>query len=130
MALADLIPARASMKVNGTHGQKIRSYALNCFMGDPAGSLELPFRPSADCRFYLKTADVAMDSPGNRFVLADVNPANLCAPAFGVDMDQDIFFHCLHGGGSDCLCGPSRRNPQVVGPENPENGVQRTDHWP
>jgi hypothetical protein len=29
----------------------------------------------------------------------DVNPANICAPAFGVDMDADVLFNypsCLH----------------------------------
>jgi prepilin-type N-terminal cleavage/methylation domain-containing protein len=72
---------------------KIRSYALNCYVGEPAGALEEPFRPSVGYRYYTRSSQLAADFPGNRFVFMDVNPANLCTPAFGVDMTQDIFFH-------------------------------------
>jgi prepilin-type N-terminal cleavage/methylation domain-containing protein/prepilin-type processing-associated H-X9-DG protein len=91
----------STIKVNGTNSPKIRSYALNCYVGVPAGSLEEPFRMNPDVRVYLKSSDLAVTSPGERFVFMDVNPANLCTPAFGVDFDQDIFFHYpsfLHGG--------------------------------
>ena len=85
----------------GTNAPKIRSYALNCYVGVPAGSLEEPFRMSPDVKVYIKSSDLAGTTQGERFVFADVNPANLCTPAFGVDMDQDIFFHypsSLHSG--------------------------------
>jgi prepilin-type N-terminal cleavage/methylation domain-containing protein len=98
-ALCYKCPADAStMKFNGTNAPKIRSYALNCYVGVPAGSLEEPFRMNPDVKVYLRSSD--LDVPGERFVFMDVNPANLCTPAFGVDLDQDIFFHypsCLHG---------------------------------
>jgi len=92
----------STIKVNGTNAPKIRSYALNCYVGVPAGSLEEPFRMSADVKVFLKSTDLAASTPGDRFVFMDVNPANLCTPAFGVNMDQDVFFHypsCLHSGG-------------------------------
>jgi prepilin-type processing-associated H-X9-DG protein len=89
----------STIKVNGTNTAKIRSYALNCYVGVPAGALEEPFRMNPDVKLYLKSSDLGV--PGERFVFSDVNPANLCTPAFGVDLDQDIFFHypsCLHNG--------------------------------
>jgi prepilin-type N-terminal cleavage/methylation domain-containing protein/prepilin-type processing-associated H-X9-DG protein len=91
----------STIRVSGTNSPKIRSYALNCYVGVPAGSLEEPFRMNADVKVYIKSSDLSADTPGERFVFMDVNPANLCTPAFGVDLDQDIFFHypsCLHGG--------------------------------
>lgn len=93
----------STLRVSNTNAPKIRSYALNCYVGVPAGSLEEPFRMSADVKVFLKSADLAANAPGERFVFMDVNPANLCTPAFGVNMDQDVFFHypsCLHSGSS------------------------------
>jgi prepilin-type N-terminal cleavage/methylation domain-containing protein/prepilin-type processing-associated H-X9-DG protein len=83
----------STIKVNGVTSPKIRSYSLNCYVGVPAGALEEPFRMNPDVWLYLKSSDLAVNSPGERFVFMDVNPANLCTPAFGVDFDQDIFFH-------------------------------------
>lgn len=91
----------STLRFSGTNAPKIRSYSLNCYVGVPAGSLEEPFQMSPDVRVFIKSSDLASSPPGERFVFADVNPANLCTPAFGVDMDQDIFFHypsTLHGG--------------------------------
>ena len=90
----------STIRFNGTNAPKVRSYALNCYVGVPAGGLEEPFHMSSDVKVYLKSSDLAA-APGERFVFADVNPANLCTPAFGVDMDDDIFFHypsTLHAG--------------------------------
>jgi prepilin-type N-terminal cleavage/methylation domain-containing protein/prepilin-type processing-associated H-X9-DG protein len=96
----DLSTVKASM----TNAPKIRSYALNCYVGSPAGSIEEPFRMSPDVRVFIKTSDLSAITPAERFVFADVNPANLCTPAFGVNMDQETFFHypsSLHGGGGE-----------------------------
>jgi hypothetical protein len=101
-ALTYKCPADLStVKFSGTNAPKIRSYALNCYVGVPAGSLEEPFRMSADVKVFIKSSDLTANAPGERFVFADVNPANLCTPAFGVNMDQDTFFHypsCQHNG--------------------------------
>jgi prepilin-type N-terminal cleavage/methylation domain-containing protein len=72
---------------------KIRSYAMNCYIGTPEGSLEEPFRPSLHYRYYTNFAQLNSESAADRFVFMDVNPANICTPAFGVDMTQDILFH-------------------------------------
>jgi len=102
-ALPYKCPADVStLRVSGTNFPKVRSYALNCYVGVPAGALEEPFRMSPDVKVFLKSSDLAASTPGERFVFMDVNPSNICTPAFGVNMDQDVFFHypsCLHGGG-------------------------------
>src|SRR5260370_40078918 len=66
---------------------------MNCYVGTPAGTLEEPFVPALGYHYYVKSSQLASDLPANRFVFIDVNPANICTPAFGVDMAQDIFFH-------------------------------------
>ncbi len=102
-ALPYKCPADLSfIKVGRTNAPKIRSYALNCYVGVPAGSLEEPFRMSPDVKVFLKSSDLSASTPGDRFVFMDVDPPNLCTPAFGVNMDADVFFHypsCLHSGG-------------------------------
>ena len=93
-ALVYKCPAdQSTIQALGRNTPKIRSYAMNCYVGTPAGSLEEPFRPLSGFRFYVKGSQLSADQPANRFVFADVNPANICSPAFGVDMSQDIFFH-------------------------------------
>jgi hypothetical protein len=92
----------STLRVGNTNFPRVRSYSLNCYVGVPAGSLEEPFRMSPDVKVFLRSSDLATSAPGERFVFTDVNPANICTPAFGVNMDQDTFFHypsCLHGGG-------------------------------
>jgi prepilin-type processing-associated H-X9-DG protein len=41
----------------------------------------------------MKFSQLAADSPANRFVFMDVNPASICTPGFGVDMTTDTFIH-------------------------------------
>jgi len=84
---------RSTMLVSGTNAPKIRSYALNCYAGEPRGGLEEPFVPSPDAQYYLKSTDLAVTTPAGRFIFMDVNPANICSPAFGVDMDVDVLFN-------------------------------------
>jgi prepilin-type N-terminal cleavage/methylation domain-containing protein len=91
---------QSTLWTNGVVAPKIRSYAMNCYVGTPAGTLEEPFLPSPGYRYYTKSSQIGADLPANRFLFMDVNPANICSPAFGVDMAQDIFFHypsALHG---------------------------------
>jgi prepilin-type N-terminal cleavage/methylation domain-containing protein len=91
----------STLRISNTNAPKIRSYSLNCYVGVPAGGLEEPFRMSPDVKVFIKSSDLAASIPGERFVFMDVNPPNLCTPAFGVNMDQDVFFHypsTLHSG--------------------------------
>jgi type II secretory pathway pseudopilin PulG len=84
---------QSTLYVEGKRQPKVRSYAMNCYVGTPAGSLEEPFRPLPGYRFYTKSSQIGSDLPAQRFVFMDVNPASICTPAFGVDMKQDVFFH-------------------------------------
>jgi hypothetical protein len=70
-------------------------------MGSPVGGIEEPFRMVMGYQIYIKSSDVGASLPAMRFLFADVNPASICSPAFGVDMAADIMFHypsALHGG--------------------------------
>jgi prepilin-type N-terminal cleavage/methylation domain-containing protein/prepilin-type processing-associated H-X9-DG protein len=70
---------------------QIRSYAMNLYMG-PVASFASYTSPKD--QVYHKTTDVG--SPASTFVFQDVNPQNICTPAFIVTMlgnGVDGFFH-------------------------------------
>lgn len=74
-------------------GTEQRSYALNSYMGIALNSPNLigPLQLNSSFKIYTKL--VQLDSPVNRFVFADVNPASICTPGFGVDMTQRTWIH-------------------------------------
>jgi prepilin-type N-terminal cleavage/methylation domain-containing protein len=72
---------------------ELRSYALNCYMGTAAAGLMAPLDNNPAYETYTKMADINADSPANRFVFTDVNPASICTPAFGVDMSLLTWIH-------------------------------------
>ena len=41
----------------------------------------------------MKSSALAADKPAERFVFMDVNPANICTPGFGVDMNLTTIIH-------------------------------------
>jgi hypothetical protein len=60
-----------------------------------------PINLNAAYRVCLKSSDLELDAPAERFVFMDVNPASICTPAFGVDMSQRTIVHypsSLHSG--------------------------------
>jgi prepilin-type N-terminal cleavage/methylation domain-containing protein/prepilin-type processing-associated H-X9-DG protein len=90
---------------------ELRSYSMNVYMATfnlpsppylaTGANLVAPLSVDTQYRLYRKTSDVAIDSPANRFVFMDVNPANICTPGFGVDMTLQTFVHYpsdMHGG--------------------------------
>jgi hypothetical protein len=79
--------------IGSTYQAELRSYAMNEYVGTSLQYTEDPLRISSGYRVYLKTADLAADSPANRFVFIDGNPASICTPGFGVDMLNDVFIH-------------------------------------
>jgi hypothetical protein len=96
---------RSLWDIGGTtlKAAELRSYSMNCYMATTTLP-EPPYSGGANLvaplvldtvnyRLYLKTADIASDSPVNRFVFMDVNPPSICTPAFGVDMDDQEFIH-------------------------------------
>ena len=76
---------------------EIRSYAMNGYVGTTAATGASPATNVANYfsayKFYTKTSQISADGPVNRFVFADVNPANICTPAFGVDMSLAVWIH-------------------------------------
>ena len=80
---------------------ELRSYSMNCYIGTTPANLLGPLSLQSSYRLYLKSSDLANDSPANRFVFIDVNPASICTPGFGVDMSLGTFVHypsSLHDG--------------------------------
>jgi prepilin-type N-terminal cleavage/methylation domain-containing protein/prepilin-type processing-associated H-X9-DG protein len=88
-------PADQSLWEDGstTKVNELRSYSLNSYMGTPASIDVQPLDIDASYRLYLKWSQLAADSPANRFVFMDVNPASICTPAFGVFMEALEFIH-------------------------------------
>jgi prepilin-type N-terminal cleavage/methylation domain-containing protein len=72
---------------------ELRSYSLNSYMGTTPILETLPIVLNPDYKIYLKTSQLIADSPANRFVFTDVNPASICTPGFGVDMTGSTWIH-------------------------------------
>ncbi len=66
---------------------------MNCYIGTSAINVQTPVSLNASYRSFLKTSELVADSPANRFVFIDVNPASICTPAFGIDMVNDQWIH-------------------------------------
>lgn len=78
--------------------EELRSYAMNSYIGMPATGTPLtPISINPYYRTFQKTAQLEADGPANRFVFTDVNPANICTPAFGVDMSLYYWIHYPSG---------------------------------
>jgi prepilin-type N-terminal cleavage/methylation domain-containing protein/prepilin-type processing-associated H-X9-DG protein len=81
---------------------ELRSYSMNSYIATPEANIMLPLEVDTNFfRLYMKSSDMVQDSPVNRFVFMDVNPASICTPAFGVDMTLNTFIHYpsyLHNG--------------------------------
>ena len=84
---------RSSWPIGGKTVPELRSYALNSYIGTPPVNVVQPLQLNAAYRIYLKSSDLARDAPANRFVFIDVNPASICTPGFGVDMNLQTFIH-------------------------------------
>ncbi|MGA2853032.1 MAG: prepilin-type N-terminal cleavage/methylation domain-containing protein [Verrucomicrobiota bacterium] len=81
-----------------TYVTELRSYAMNSYIG--TASVILPISLDPAYKVYLKSSQFGANSPGNRFVFMDVNPASICTPGFGVDMSLKTWIHYpsdLHG---------------------------------
>jgi prepilin-type N-terminal cleavage/methylation domain-containing protein len=92
---------RSLWSIGGKMVSELRSYSMNCYLAIPPANLMGPITLNPLYRVYMKSTDLAIDLPANRFVFMDVNPASICTPAFGVDMGLQTFVHypsSLHGG--------------------------------
>jgi prepilin-type N-terminal cleavage/methylation domain-containing protein/prepilin-type processing-associated H-X9-DG protein len=89
-------PADLSMWNVGETAVKVlelRSYSMNSYMGATGTNLIDPLVQTYGYRVYMKSSELGADSPANRFVFMDVNPASICTPGFGVDMTAETFIH-------------------------------------
>jgi prepilin-type N-terminal cleavage/methylation domain-containing protein/prepilin-type processing-associated H-X9-DG protein len=77
----------------GTSVNELRSYSMNSYIGTVTANAISPLIISPAYRMYLKSSDMALDSPSAKFVFMDVNPASICTPGFGVDMTLNTIIH-------------------------------------
>jgi prepilin-type N-terminal cleavage/methylation domain-containing protein len=78
---------------SGVMVSELRSFSLNSYMGTTAASAETPISLNTAYKIYMKSSMIAADRPADRFVFMDVNPANICTPGFGVDMNLSQIIH-------------------------------------
>jgi len=73
--------------------QEERSYSMNSYVGTAPANALTPLSINTAYKVYLKTSQIAANSPANRFIFTDVNPASICTPGFGVDMSLQVWIH-------------------------------------
>ncbi len=78
---------------NGKIAAELRSYSLNSYLGTRTINVQQPIRLGPAYQVHLKFSSLAADKPAERFVFMDVNPASICTPAFGVDMNLQSIIH-------------------------------------
>jgi prepilin-type N-terminal cleavage/methylation domain-containing protein len=91
---------RDTVKVNNVMYPKLRSYALNAYLGW-TGTWDS--RLSSSYTVYQKYNRVSAKMPQGTFLFMDVQPDSICWPYFGVEMQSDIFFNfpgASHSGGA------------------------------
>jgi prepilin-type N-terminal cleavage/methylation domain-containing protein len=84
---------KSYLLVGGKRVPKIRSYSMNGYVGTRTTSIDGPVQLTSRYRLFCKTADLGLASASEVFVFQEVHPANICAPAFAVNLAQDVFFH-------------------------------------
>jgi len=81
---------RSTVKVNNRVYPKLRSYALNAYVG---WSGAWDGRLSTAFRIFRKHSEISPKLPAGTFTFIDVNPDSICWPYFGVQMLRDSFFN-------------------------------------
>ena len=79
--------------VGGKQVNELRSYSMNSYVGTTPDNAMGPIQLNPVYKIYLKSSEIGRDSPAERFVFTDVNPASICTPGFGVDMNLEILIH-------------------------------------
>lgn len=81
---------RPEATVNGRKHDKIRSYALNAYVGWTGPWEE---RLSSFHKIFTKHSHLISPQPAGIFLFQDVHPNSICWPYFGVQMVTDTFFN-------------------------------------
>ncbi|PYJ07216.1 MAG: hypothetical protein DME25_04395 [Verrucomicrobia bacterium] len=118
---------RPTVVVSGQKYPKIRSYALNCYLGWVG---EWDSRLSSDYVVFKKYSDVATSRmPYGIFTFMDVYEDSICWPYYGVHMNRDSFFNfpnTSHNGGSVISFADGHaehhrwRDPRTLKPSSPD----------
>jgi prepilin-type N-terminal cleavage/methylation domain-containing protein/prepilin-type processing-associated H-X9-DG protein len=90
---------RDIVKINGQWYPRLRSYALNPYLGW-TGPWDA--RLSSAYQVFRKQSDLAASAPAEVFTFMDVQPDSICWPYFGVHMARESFFNfpgSSHNGG-------------------------------
>jgi prepilin-type processing-associated H-X9-DG protein len=82
---------RSVWRISGKDLTELRSYGLNSFLGTPPPNMMAPLEFDPSYKINLKLTQITR--PSDRFVFIDVNPASICTPGFGVDMQAQKFIH-------------------------------------
>jgi len=81
---------RSTVTVGGRVYPKLRSYALNSYVG---WSGPWDDRLSTAFRVFRRQSEMSPNMPAGTFLFQDVNPDSICWPYFGVQMSRDSFFN-------------------------------------
>jgi prepilin-type processing-associated H-X9-DG protein len=81
---------RDTVKVNNVIYPKLRSYALNAYVGW-TGAWDS--RLSSSYAVFQKYGTLSSQMPQGLFTFMDVQPDSICWPYFGVEMTSDVFFN-------------------------------------
>jgi prepilin-type N-terminal cleavage/methylation domain-containing protein/prepilin-type processing-associated H-X9-DG protein len=81
---------RNTVIVNGQNYPKLRSYALNAYLGWVGG---WDSRLSSLYKVFKRHSELVPAMPSGVFTFQDVNPNSICWPFFGVQMAQESFFN-------------------------------------
>lgn len=76
----------------GQFVQKVRSYAMNAYLGW-SGPWDTRLAAPPTYRLFLKQNQMTVLMPAGTFVFQDVQPNSICWPYFGVQMQVDSFFN-------------------------------------
>ena len=81
---------KSTVSVAGKQYPKLRSYAMNCYLGWSGTWDE---RLGTGFRVFKKQGQLSGAMPSGTFLFADVHPSSICWPFYGVYMRQDSFFN-------------------------------------
>ncbi len=83
---------RDTISYYGQFVQKVRSYAMNAYLGW-SGPWDTRLAAPPTYRLFLKQCQLTALMPAGTFVFQDVHPNSICWPYFGVQMQVDSFFN-------------------------------------
>jgi len=81
---------RDTVKVNNVIYPKLRSYALNAYLGW-TGTWDT--RMSSYYTVFRRYSRISANMPQGTFLFMDVQPDSICWPYFGMEMVTDVFFN-------------------------------------